>query len=661
MLFYRMEFIPHTALEKRSTEQIELICRDTGCYNADYPKDTAFYISSERTDAVIACAAVLMVNKPDVSTAFGEFMAHLGYTGRIESICEVTLQFFRQMLMVAEHFGFIGDTEDELVRLNLDGLSRARISRDAAEDIIRNPLDREHAIRLAKEGLVTCGLLPELDRIYAGSPAAFHGYPVHYMITCSNAEAEQSILDILLGALLQAGRLPGRRYCTFKGIGSTLDNDVIEALYSALSGGTAVLKLTGDDSEEEFASDTRLEAALKAASIALRHHRSVLTIVCVDNHNEVLTKRIEEAFASVALVKLTEDVVSFDKAAAYLNGKARADGLTDTRGLRDMLETATCYTRTELDAQYDHWYDVSMRTTVYSQYAEVRVEQKQRLVTPVGSAMEELDCMTGLAQAKRTIHEIIDYSKAQKLLFDKGFTQTSPALHMVFSGNPGTAKTTVARLLARIMRDNGILSDGKLIEVGRADLVGKYVGWTARIVKEKFKLARGSVLFIDEAYSLVEERGLYGDEAINTIVQEMENARENTVVIFAGYPDKMAEFIERNPGFKSRVAFYVDFPDYSVDELMDIFRFNMKKANLTASESAEQAVREQLAEASQTPDFGNGRYVRNLIEQATLKQASRLIRMDTDRLSPASARMLLAEDFQHLKTEQKPAVRKIGF
>lgn len=156
-----------------------------------------------------------------------------------------------------------------------------------------------------------------------------------------------------------------------------------------------------------------------------------------------------------------------------------------------------------------------------------------------------------------------------------------PAMHMVFTGNPGTAKTTVARLFARIMRENGLLSRGHLVEVGRGDLVGKYVGWTAQTVQKKFEQAEGGVLFIDEAYALVDDRsGSYGDEAINTIVQEMENHRDDMVVIFAGYPDRMEEFLQKNPGLRSRIAYHVPFADYSVEELCSIAALTARKKGL---------------------------------------------------------------------------------
>ncbi|MEI6580371.1 MAG: hypothetical protein WCN92_13045, partial [Eubacteriales bacterium] len=160
---------------------------------------------------------------------------------------------------------------------------------------------------------------------------------------------------------------------------------------------------------------------------------------------------------------------------------------------------------------------------------------------------------------------------------------------------------------------------------------------------------------IDEAYSLVDDRdGLYGDEAINTIVQEMENARENTVVIFAGYPDKMDGFLNKNPGLRSRIAFHVEFPDYTVEELMDITRLMVKNQKLTLAEDAAETIMAILGNALKKEDFGNGRYVRNLLEKARMKQATRLVKMDYDAVTAEVASTLIADDFE------MPALNKTG-
>lgn len=253
------------------------------------------------------------------------------------------------------------------------------------------------------------------------------------------------------------------------------------------------------------------------------------------------------------------------------------------------------------------------------------------------------------------------YYKMQKLYEEKGVKRDRPAMHMVFTGNPGTAKTTVARLFARIMKENGLLSKGQLIEVGRADLVGKYVGWTAPTVKSKFKAALGGVLFIDEAYSLVEDRdGLYGDEAINTIVQEMENHRDDVVVIFAGYPDKMEGFLQKNPGLRSRIAFHVPFADYSSKELCCIAKLIGKNKGLSFSEDAVVKLETLFDAARQQSDFGNGRYVRNILEQARMSQATRLMEADFDSITTEDVVTIKAEDIAEPKAKPQEK-RRIGF
>lgn len=235
-------------------------------------------------------------------------------------------------------------------------------------------------------------------------------------------------------------------------------------------------------------------------------------------------------------------------------------------------------------------------------------------------------------------------------------------MHMVFTGSPGTAKTTAARLFARIMKENGLLSVGNLYDVGRAGLVGRYVGWTAKNVKDKFAQAKGSVLFIDEAYSLLDDRGgSYGDEAINTIVQEMENNREDMVVIFAEYPKEMEEFLSRNPGLRSRIAFHVPFADYNAEELYAIGELVAKKKGLRFATSVRDKLLPILETAGKIPDFGNGRYVRSLIEKAAMKQAGRLVNMDVDLVTGEEISTLTAEDFDVLGEAMKRERKKIGF
>lgn len=260
----------------------------------------------------------------------------------------------------------------------------------------------------------------------------------------------------------------------------------------------------------------------------------------------------------------------------------------------------------------------------------------------------KLQEMIGLTQAKKVLDGAINYFKLQKEYRNRGIEFNRPAMHMCFTGSPGTAKTSVARLVAEILRDNGILSEGKLVEVGRSQLVGQFVGHTAPQVREMFDKAKGSVLFIDEAYSLVEDRkGSYGSEAINTIVQEMENRREDTIVILAGYPDEMSQLLEWNPGMKSRIAFHVSFDDYTEGELLDITKLLAKDRGMLLDESAEEKLLSIYADARQDKAFGNGRFARNLLESAKFNQANRLMREDLQYISDDAIRTLTAEDFDY--------------
>lgn len=238
--------------------------------------------------------------------------------------------------------------------------------------------------------------------------------------------------------------------------------------------------------------------------------------------------------------------------------------------------------------------------------------------------MDELQALVGIRAAKDQVKKILAFAKMRKAMEENGEHLEPITLNMEFVGNPGTAKTTVARIVAGLLKEIGIITTGKFIEVGRADLVAQYVGQTAPMVQNVFQKAKGGVLFIDEAYSLLEEgRGGFGDEAINMIVQEMENNRKDTIVIFAGYPDEMDEFFLRNQGLRSRVPFRVNFEDYNAEEMLDICKLEALKKGFLTDDMADKKIMEICEKSIKNKNNGNGRFCRNLIETGVLNFAFR--------------------------------------
>ena len=246
--------------------------------------------------------------------------------------------------------------------------------------------------------------------------------------------------------------------------------------------------------------------------------------------------------------------------------------------------------------------------------------------------LEELDSLIGLDQIKKDVRSLINLIKVRKLRQAQELKVPELSLHMVFTGNPGTGKTTVARLLARLYRSIGVLEKGTLLEVDRAGLVAGYVGQTALKTMDAVKKARGGILFVDEAYSLVPDGSGndFGQEAISTILKAMEDMREELVVIVAGYPEPMERFIASNPGLESRFGKYFQFEDYNGKELMDIFRLQCRKNQYEPDKEAEEFCIGMFNELYETRDenFGNARDVRNIFERAVANQANRLAAME---------------------------------
>lgn len=235
--------------------------------------------------------------------------------------------------------------------------------------------------------------------------------------------------------------------------------------------------------------------------------------------------------------------------------------------------------------------------------------------------------LIGLAPVKRRIREVASLLLVARLREQLGLTTDPPTLHMSFTGQPGTGKTTVALRMAKILHRLGYVRKGHLVVATRDDLVGQYVGHTAPKTKEMLKKAMGGVLFIDEAYYLYrpENERDYGQEAIEMLLQAMENQRGDLVVILAGYKDRMATFFQANPGFHSRLAHHIDFPDYTLAELMAIAELMVRQQMYAFDDASRQAFHEYLALRMTQPHFANARSVRNALDRIKLRQANRLV------------------------------------
>ena len=264
--------------------------------------------------------------------------------------------------------------------------------------------------------------------------------------------------------------------------------------------------------------------------------------------------------------------------------------------------------------------------------ADPPAQQQEELPPPekIEDILAELDSYIGLSAIKEEVHNLINMVQVYQLRKEHDLPTTDMSLHMVFSGNPGTGKTTVARIMARIYQSLGILSKGQLVEVDRSGLVAGYVGQTALKTQKVIEKAMGGVLFIDEAYALNgRSENDFGQEAIDTILKAMEDHRDDLVVIVAGYTELMDRFIHSNPGLESRFNRFLEFEDYTSDELVAIFHMQCKKGCYTLADGAESLVRDYIVEENgDSESFGNARGVRNIFEHILVAQNNRLAKME---------------------------------
>ena len=669
MLFYKVEGImPIVSDESDDDRYIRKqknrnICMKSDEYNKNNSKTSFYFVSS--IDSYVVTAGVIEDSAENLEQKASQFFNYLEISLCNVTFNEITIDGIETLLHSSYGLDFIEDIDIIMEKFNLNLLTGMRGRRFEFDENIIDYYKKDEIYSTANKYLLTETLIPELNRIYYGTPVSnIQGHPVHYVIQTDDQDTRHTVYNLILQALYENKRLKSKRYSTVEIFaGEKFSFMTLDTLYKVSASGAIVIRYNAnDDSGDDDHAICESEIVERICEVAKRYRNKVLTIICLPRECTNIKKMFYENLETLSMIELQEEFVEGERAEYFLKMLAEDAGIDIDQQLFHKLKEGESYLAPDLHNKFNEWYDFKLKTSIYPQYKDISVLKNDvAKSSPKGTAYDELQEMIGLTEAKQMIQKAINYYKLQKLYVEKGIKKDTIAMHMVFTGNPGTAKTTVARLFARIMKDNGLLSKGQLIEVGRADLVGKFVGWTAPTVKSKFKAAIGGVLFIDEAYSLVDgKNGLYGDEAINTIVQEMENHRDDMAVIFAGYPDKMETFLQKNPGLRSRIAFHIPFDDYNVKELCDIAKLIGKNKGLIITQEAETKLEEIFATASRQADFGNGRYVRNIIEKARMEQASRLIELDFDELTAKDVATIKSEDIivPKIKVQEKA---KIGF
>lgn len=667
MLFYKIEGLTDADVRdgddmrtmREAHRRLAVKCEK---FNGRQADGTFCFVSELDGGAVTAGAIFTRPGK--AGAVLDAFFPAIGLPLRDRTVTEITLGDVEDLLCAADRQDYIGDDDDVKERFGLDKIT-GRYTRELryGENLIAEQ-SREEIQQAAEKYLMRSSLLPELDRIYTAPAASFKGYghPVHYLVQTDDRETRRETCRQLLCALYANHRLENRRYAF---LDFDADEDIREAIYDALYrasfGGAVIVRYNANECAEDSNLATSSSDAIEIiCETAKRYRNRVLTIFCLPQECAKVKPIFYENLGTVTLVELQEEFADAARATVFLKGLAKKAGVRPDKRLLETLNDEQGYLAPDLRARFDNWFNAKLKTAVYPQYKELAaVKTKALAAAPRGSAYDRLREMVGLDGVKDVLEKALAYYKMQKLYADKGFPCDRCSMHMVFTGNPGTAKTTVARLFAQILKDNGVLSRGHLVEVGRADLVARYVGWTAKTVQEKFKAALGGVLFIDEAYALVEREGSYGDEAINTIVQEMENHREDVVVIFAGYPEPMERFLDKNPGLRSRIAFHVPFADYDTRELCDIARLMAKDKSLCLTDDAMEKLALHFDVVRTQEDFGNGRCVRNLLEQARMNQASRLLTVPFEDITEQDLKTIRAQDVASPPPAAEP--RRIGF
>ena len=623
---------------------------------------------------VFACYKYKMNNRNELEEYINSaFLKLFNMNVEITSMKELTTpDFYYQVLKIEDRRDDRSKriyTSDRI--LDLDYLEERN---NSYNEKIYPVITKEEIIEKAQRLMPDASLMDELHRILNQDKGRFYGVPVQYMITAASSKAAQDIVEVLVQALEYSHRiLSGRTsYVKTGQFQENLSTGDIRIMIGNNYGAVTVLEFTGVDDEDDCiapCNDRLSDEIIRALREKKKH--SQLIFVEIIGQQQGVRDFYKAVSKEVTLVNIKEGSGSKEEAEAVLRdiiAKAELGKYISFEDAKKAIfaDSDLCYNLSLLYKRWDAYEAKALIDGIYTLYKPLmtaRIEKVEK-DEDEDSPLIRFSNMIGLKEVKKTAMKIIATFKVQKVRESLGLDKMSFSRHMLFTGNPGTAKTTVARLMSQMFSKEGITSTATFKECGRSDLVGQYVGQTALKVKKVFEQAKGGVLFIDEAYSLLDGyRGYYGDEAIATIVQEMENNRKDTIVIFAGYPEQMAKFLDVNEGLRSRIGFQLDFPDYNADELLAILELMLKEREYTLSADAKIQSKAVFEEAVKQVDFGNGRFVRNLLEQMIMQQSLRLFSQgDVKEWDKDSISLLTAADVPtnrvHTPKEQN---KSIGF
>ena len=636
-------------------------------------EDIQAFIYQESAEKYNMIAVVNQLQKPSANKIqkFLKSVLEVQYNMKdieVHDLREITSENFRKLMTRGDRINFVDEyrISDDL-KINFDSNRDFDISESMGQI---SKLSHSQALQQAQKLMADTSLIEEFNRIYAkdNNRKKFYGHPVHYKILAGSYFAAMKMVELLAGALYVNKRLVSQRITRVYNITERCYSEVdFENMIKCAEGSTVVIELQGaQDNDTNYA--TSYEEVVDFISEVVRKYQRNTLCIFVEMVDQpgFAPKLISNLQDDINIIELQEGAGNREQALDYLKFiKVNSDmNYYTDEDLEKALGDRLSFRASDIHQISDKLYSDGLKNKIYPAYQQVdyfTISEEER---NKDDAYHTLQKMIGLTEQKETLEKITASFKVQKMRSEAGLTRCKSSRHMCFTGNPGSAKTTVARLFADILSKEGILETGRFIECGRADLVGKYVGWTANIVQKKFRQAKGGILFIDEAYSLVEHwAGSYGDEAISTIVQEMENHRDDVIVIFAGYIDKMKSFLDRNEGLLSRIAFHLNFPDYNAKELVDILRLMADNKGYKLTDDVLKECRKIFDKAVKKENFGNGRFVRNLLEQAEMKQAQRLFKESKDKkLTKEKLTHLSIEDFSDgLSEVYKRNRSKIGF